>query len=175
MKWYLIPSLLFLCLPAKSQAKLNFGIEIDALPYITGGWFAAGWAGKDVWRVRMLATSVHKPDWSTKKGFYNHDILSYAIVIDRFMQADWKGWWAGGGLVYWKSNISADQSKASFSNYLFNGSLGCNFKIGRHFYLSPWAGLSFKMAGDTDVPVGTKTYNLPSINPEASLKAGFIF
>ncbi|MBK9489386.1 MAG: hypothetical protein IPO07_11805 [Haliscomenobacter sp.] len=44
-----------------------------------------------------------------------------------------------------------------------------------HLYLSPWAGLSIRVAGDTDVPVDNKRFTLPLFNPEASLKVGLYF
>ena len=66
-----------------------------------------GWV-KGLWRVRALTAYVKKPDWSTKNGFANHQIHAYAFVVDRFLKKDWKGWWAGTGLVYWNSSIQAD-------------------------------------------------------------------
>jgi hypothetical protein len=164
-------------LSAQKISKWNIGIEIDALPYITGGHFAAGWVGKDKWRCRALMADVHKPDWFTTDGFRNHHIRAYALVIERFLFSGWKGWWIGGGPVYWKSEIQSDAllQKATFTNYLINGSLGYNFILFKNVYLSPWAGLSLKVAGDKNIPIDTKIYNLPLLNPEMSLKAGIFF
>lgn len=157
--------------------KLQAGVELDVLPYATGGYFGAGWLGKDVWRLRALTAFVKKPDWSTKKGFANHQIEAYAVVLDRFLKKGFTGWWGGAGLVYWHSTIQSDAKlqTASFNNVLVNGSLGYHFALNKRLYLSPWASLNFKIAGDNNVLVDTKTYNLPTINPEASLKFGYIF
>lgn len=158
-------------------SKINVGVEIDALPYITGGYFGALWLGKNHWRVRALTASVNKPDWSINKDFSNNLVDAYALVVDRFFKKNWTGWWLGGGLVYWKSEIQtkANLQKAKFQNTLLNGSLGYNLKINKHLYLSPWAAMSFKVAGDKNTPVDNLKYTLPVLNPEASLKLGVWF
>jgi hypothetical protein len=178
---YLI--LIFVCFDCKIHAqtieskKLDAGLELDVLPYATGGYFGAAWMGKGLWRVRALTAYVKKPDWSTKTGFANHQIHAYALVVDRFLKKDWKGWWAGAGLVYWNSSIQADTktNTATFNNLLANGSVGYHFTLNKHFYLSPWASLNFKIAGDKNISVDNKSYSLPLINPEASLKFGCRF
>lgn len=174
--------LLFYCsTTALSQQKVpqrfHAGIEIDALPYATGGWFAAAWAGKNQWRVRFLSASVYKPGFTTRKGFTNHHIRAYAVLADYSIRKEWKGIWMGGGLVLWNSHIQTDAriQTASFTNYLLNGSAGYNVKLHKNIYMSPWAGLSIRAAGDKDVAVDNKKYTLPLLNPEASLKLGFWF
>ena len=156
---------------------VSFGSEIDALPYATGGYFGALFLGKNHWRVRALSANVHKPDWTTKKGFNHHEILAFALVVDLFQAQNWRKWWIGAGPVLWNSKIRAEGSNtiASFSNLLLNGSIGYNFGLVRNIYLSPWAGLSLKVAGDKDIVVQNKIYNLPFLNPEMSLKLGFHF
>jgi hypothetical protein len=158
-------------------SKWNFGLELDALPYATGGYFGAGWVGKNKWRVRVLLADVNKPDFTTKDGFTNHHIKAYAVILDRFLKDNWKGWWIGGGPVYWKSNIQSDSSNATknFDNLLLNGSLGYNFTIYKNIYISPWAGLSLKVAGNDEFILDNKEYNLPLLNPEASIKFGLYF
>ena len=160
-----------------TRKRINIGAEVDVLPYATGGWFIGGWLGEGKWRLRTLATVVNKPDFTTTAGFTNHRITSIVLLADRFLKPGWKGWWAGGGFVYWASSIQTDlkQETANFQNYLVNGSLGYNIKLGRHIYLSPWAGLSVRIGGDKDVPVDQRTYTLPLLNPEASVKFGVWF
>jgi len=84
---------------------------------------------------------------------------------------------AGSGLVYWKSSIQTDarNQTAEFNHFLLNGSVGYHVSLGQHFYLSPWGSLNLKIAGTNNVSVDTKTYSLPLINPEASLKFGYYF
>ena len=157
--------------------KLNAGVELDVLPYITGGYFAAAWVGKDHIRVRTLTANVNKPDLFVKEGFTNNKVTAYALLGDYFLKEGWKGWWTGTGVVYWKSSIQTDAklSTAHFENWFLNGSLGYNFKLGRKFYVGPWAGLHIKIAGDKNVPVDNKTYTPPLFNPEASVKLGAYF
>ena len=97
--------------------------------------------------------------------------------MDLFQVQNWGKWWIRAGPVLWNSKIRAEGSNtiASFSNLLLNGSIGYNFGLVRNIYLSPWAGLSLKVAGDKDIIVQNKTYNLPFLNPEMSLKLGFHF
>jgi hypothetical protein len=179
-------SLLFLllfacCLPGQAQqsdaSNTQIGIELDALPYITGGYFAAAWVGKDHWRLRALTAGVNKPDWVTEKGFTNHHVTAYALVVDYFLKPEYQGWWIAGGPVYWKSTIQTDAKLQTthFDNLLLNGSLGYNWKFFHRFYLSPWAGMSIRVSGDKGIPVDSKTFTLPLFNPEASLKLGFYF
>ncbi|HQR94726.1 MAG TPA: hypothetical protein PLZ97_15345, partial [Sediminibacterium sp.] len=107
-KIYLVLALFCLGINAEAQSnqskKLEGGLELDVLPFATGGYFGAAWMGKDLWRVRALTAFVKKPDWSTKSGFSNHQITAYALVVDLFLKKDWKGWWIGAGLVYWNSS-----------------------------------------------------------------------
>lgn len=179
--------LLFVIFSMQSQAqstngtytntKWNFGVELDILPYVTGGYFGAGWIGKDKWRGRVLFADVNKPNFVTKDGFSDHHIKAYAAILDRFLKDSWKGWWIGGGPVYWKSDIQSDSSNATqnFDSFLLNGSLGYNFTISKNFYVSPWAGLSLKIGGNDEFVLDNKEYNLPLLNPEASVKFGFYF
>jgi hypothetical protein len=161
----------------QTSNKLNFGLELDVLPYATGGYFGAGWIGKNKWRTRALLADVYKPDFTTKEGFADHHVKAYAVVLDRFLKDNWKGWWIGAGPVYWKSNIQSDSSNATknFDNFLLNGSLGYNFTLYKNIYISPWAGLSLKVSGNDEFVLDNKEYNLPLLNPEASIKFGIYF
>lgn len=161
----------------KETPTIQLGLEIDALPYLTGGYFAAAWVGQGHWRARVLHASVHKPDWTTTKGFTQHHINAYAALIDFFPKEGWRSWWIGAGPVYWRSNIQSDAriQKIYFENVLLNGSIGYNFKLGKKVYLSPWAGMSLRVAGDKEVPVDHLFYTLPLFNPEASIKLGLSF
>jgi hypothetical protein len=160
-----------------STKHFKVGAELDVLPYATGGYFAALWVGKNKTRIRVLTASVNKPDWAINKNYRNHHINAYAIVADRFLKTHWNGWWISGGIVYWKSSIQTNAllQTSNFENFLLNGSIGYNWKFYRQFYLSPWAGISFRTAGDKNVPVDNKQFTLPFINPEASLKIGWHF
>jgi|APLak6261660806_1056025.scaffolds.fasta_scaffold10780_2 hypothetical protein len=161
----------------QTSNKLNFGLELDVLPYATGGYFGAGWIGKNKWRTRVLLADVNKPEFTTKDGFTNHHVKAYVVLLDCFLKDNWKGWWIGAGPVYWKSNIQSDNSNVTknFDNFLLNGSLGYNFTVYKNIYISPWAGLSLKVSGNDEFVLDNKEYNLPLLNPEASVKFGIYF
>lgn len=162
------------CYSQKSSSRINAGIEQDLLPYGTGGYFAGLWAGKNHIRGRALIARVHKPDFITKKGFTNNNVTAYALLADYFLKENWKGWWAGSGIVYWKSSIQSDKKANvyNYENWLLNGSIGYNYKIYKNFYVSPWAGMSIRAAGDKSVIVEDKTFTPPLLNPEISVKLG---
>jgi hypothetical protein len=157
--------------------KWNFGLEQDLLPYATGGYFFAAWAGKNHIRTRALTARVHKPGFAVEDGFTNNDVTAYALTIDYFLKQNWKGWWIATGMVYWKSTIQTETktSTAYFTNWLLNGSIGYNITLYKHLYISPWAGLNFLVGGDDEVPVDGKLYTPPLFNPEASVKLGIYF
>ena len=162
---------------AQAPAHFTVGIEQDALPYLRGGYFAGVWAGKGHVRGRALLARVHKPDFVLPDGFTNNRTTAYAVLADYFLQQDWKGWWIGGGLVYWDNSIQTDRKimTANYNNTLLNGSIGYNWKFYRHFYLSPWAGLSLRIGGAQKLTVDNQHFTPPLLNPEASLKLGWHF
>ena len=160
-----------------TETKWNFGIEQDLLPYVTGGYFAAAWIGKDHVRVRALTAKVYKPDFVVKDGYTNNNTTAYAVTIDYFLKKQWKGWWIAAGGVYWKNSIQTiqQQETARFESWLLNGSMGYNFTLYKHLYVSPWAGLNLKVAGDNKVMVDNTTYTPPTLYAEASVKFGIYF
>jgi hypothetical protein len=157
--------------------KITIGIEQDLLPYATGGYFAGFWVGKNHLRTRALMARVHKPDFIIEKGFTNNRVTAYALTLDYFLKERWNGWWAGAGVVNWKSSIQTDlrASTANYNNWLLNGSIGYNIKLYKHFYISPWAGMHIRVAGDKVVEVDHQTFTPPLLNPEASVKVGYYF
>jgi hypothetical protein len=181
-RWLLFIGLLcFLQVHAQNKSDTatgdwQAGLELDVLPFALGGYFGASWIGKDQVRLRLLSAKVNKPDFTTNSAFTHHQLNAYALVADYFLKPGWNGWWVGAGPVYWQSTIISKSSgtQASFFNWLFNGSVGYHYRIKKRIYISPWAGLSFRFAGKKNVPVGTERYTLPLINPEVSVKFGFV-
>lgn len=161
----------------QSNSGVSVGLEQDILPYITGGYYANVWAGKNHLRARALVARARKPDFIIPDAFTNNKITAYALVGDYFPRLEWKGPWISGGLVRWNSSIqTVDQMfKVSFSNWLVNGSVGYNWKLAPHFYLSAWMGCHLLIAGPTTINVGPERYNAPHLNPEASIKVGWYF
>jgi len=161
-----------------AQNKTEFGLEQDFLPYATGGYYFGAWAGKSHLRGRFLtAQHVTKPSVIVPSGFTNNTVNAYALVCDYFLKTGWKGWWISGGLVLWNSSIQSDLkiNTAHYDNILLNGSIGYSWKFGDHFYVSPWAGLHIRVGGAQTVNVDGSSFTTPVLNPEASLKIGWIF
>jgi len=169
--------LLHFSMTAQAQQKAKVGMELDVLPYVTGGYFGAVWIGKEHLRARALYAYVHMPDFVTPDGFSNNTIRSFALLGDYFLKKEQVGFWVGGGLVFWDGTIQTDLhlEEASYHSFLINGSMGYAWPLNAHFYLSPWAGLSLRTGGDQQVSVDGETFKPRLINPEASLKVGFVF
>src|SRR6186713_132427 len=123
VKFILLAILGFISLVALAQEpgirKMNVGIEQDILPYDTGGYFAGVWARKGHIRVRAITARVNKPDFIILNWFSNNKVTAFALLGDYFLKENWKGWWIGTGLVYWKSSIQADEKvhTADFENW----------------------------------------------------------
>mgnify|MGYP001402598041 CR=1 FL=1 len=162
---------------APAQERVRAGLELDVLPYITGGYFGAIWAGKGHVRGRALFAKVNMPEFIVPDGFRNNTIRSYALVGDYFMKADQTGVWISGGFVLWDGKIQTDQEleTASYRSFLINGSLGYALNLSPKFYLSPWAGLSLRVGGDQNIMADGQNYDPPFLNPELSLKLGYRF
>jgi hypothetical protein len=164
-------------LAQNNEKKLRICLEVDALPYVTGGNFAAITFGTDKIRLRALATKVYMPAFITPKEFKENTIQSYAILVDYFLKNCDKGFWIGGGLVKWNGNIKEKTSNQAvdYESLLLNGSFGYHIPLSEHLYLSPWAGMSLRIGGSKNIQVMGKTFSPALLNPEASIKIGFQF
>lgn len=159
------------------QEGITYGIETDVLPFALSGYIGAAWIGKGHFRMRALHASVKMPSITVPDEFTNNRIRSTAILLDYFPAEGFRGWWAGGGYVFWDGSIqTADRSaRSDYKTHLLNGSLGYQFPFGDHFYLSPWGGLSIRVAGEKEIPVGEESFEPSLLNPELSLKLGWEF
>lgn len=160
-----------------AQKTVSAGVELDVLPYLTGGYFGAVWVAKGHVRTRALYTKVNMPDFIVQDGFTNNTIRSFALVGDYFLNEEQTGLWFGGGMVLWDGEIQSDLQleTASYKNYLLNGSIGYVWDLGKKIYLSPWAGLSVRVGGDKTVAVDDAIFKPRWLNPEMSLKLGYRF
>lgn len=172
-----------LCLAAASLPVTSFGqnkawaigLEQDFLPYATGGYYAAAWAGKSHMRVRALVAHVNKPSFTVPDGFTNNTVTAMAIVGDYFLKTSFEGWYISAGIVKWNSSIQSNLrlSTSNYENTLINGSIGYNWKFYKNFYLSPWAGLHLRVGGAEKVYADGTSFNTPPITPEASIRVGW--
>jgi hypothetical protein len=158
----------------------KFGSEADALPYLLKGYYGSAFAGRDEWRVRAIASRSTMPSFLVASGFTEKRSDAYALIGDLFYGSKRKmqeGLWAGGGAEYWQSRIRADGSPvfAHYDNVMLTAGGGYVWKFSRRFYLNPWSGGHFAVAGSRKILVGGKTYKQPVFTPELSVKVGFTF
>jgi hypothetical protein len=166
----------------KIYTNYFIGLEIDVLPYILGGYFGAITIGRDNVSLRLLtARNATKPDFIIPSEFTNNKLDAYAALIDyRVNPINLRknyNIWLSAGLVRWNSSIENKQDHAisNYSNTLFSMGITYEYYLGFNFYVSPWVGMHIRVAGESEIQVGNKTYNVPLFNPEASIKFGYNF
>lgn len=159
----------------QKSGQLNYGSELDALPYLTGGYYLSGWIGKNNLRIRGIVASVNIPEFAVKTGFEDNKLKAYALVLDYFPGNNYAGIWYGGGIEQWDSEIKAknENSISSYNNLVLTAGGGYIWFFNQYFYLNPWAAVHGIIDGDRKVPVGSKTFKPEKISAEISLKIGF--
>ena len=164
---------------SKKYKRLTVGFEIDALPYITGGYYFSAWLGfkKQQQRLRPVYAKVNVPEFMyDTEAFDRNTIWVYAIVVDYFFKPDFKGFWIGTGIEYWDGEIEDKFSEtAKYNNWIFTLGTGYVWKFWDNLYINPWVAAHVRIAGDEEVPVGSYTFLTPFITPEISLKLGWNF
>ncbi|NMH88701.1 hypothetical protein [Flavivirga algicola] len=161
----------------QSVKDISVGFELDALPYITGGYYGSVWVGHNHFRYRAVIAKVETPDFIIKDGFTNNEIKAYAAIVDYFFKSDLEGWWIGTGLEYWDSKIQTDAklNTSEYNNTVFTIGGGYVWKFYKNFYLNPWLAGHLRIAGDKDVIVDGSTFETQLFTPEISLKIGWHF
>ena len=99
-----------------------------------------------------------------------------ALIIDRFKDYNFKGWWIGGGFEMWNNAITSkiDNNNYNFKNYVATAGAGYIFKVYKNFYVEPWGALHYVLNNAT-VTVGDTEYNTKKFQGEVSLKIGWHF
>ena len=160
-----------------SLAEQNYGIELDALPWLTGGYYVSGWYAADKLRYRAVLTEINVPDSFVEDGYKDKQIRAYAVIMDYFPSVSRKGVWYGAGLEYWQTSIAneSDNAQAEYDNTVFTVGLGYVWQITESVYLNPWAALHLIVGGEQDITVGNRRYHQGSLTPSASIKLGWQF
>ena len=156
---------------------VTIGFELDALPFITGGYYGSVWVGHNRFRYRAIVTRLNAPDFYVASGFTRNKINAYTLIADYFFKPHFEKWWVGAGIEYWDCSIQADTKiqTATYQNTIFTLGGGYVWKFYRNFYLNPWVGGHLRLAGDQNVAVDAKTYKPALLSPEASVKLGWHF
>jgi len=159
------------------KSSYKFGLELDALPYITGGYYASAWIGEGRIRLRAVYSKVYQPKFVLPDGFKENKMSAYTFLADYFFQDNFRGPWAGAGFELWRNNVTSNAGsvKGSFNTYVFTVGGGYVWYFSKHFYLNPWAAGHLRLDSNSDVKIGQADYKTPRILGEASLKLGFVF
>ncbi len=159
--------------------KINYGIELDALPYIYSGYYGSVWLKVDNFRIRPVITKLTQPEFVAKDGFKNLNTKAYALIIDYFFsdKEELKGFWAGAGFEYWDNDVTEkiSNNKQDYQNYYFTVGGGYVLNIWEGLYLNPWVAVHAKIGGKSELKFEEKNYGISSIVPEASVKLGWRF
>jgi hypothetical protein len=160
--------------PASSAA---FGLELDALPYISGGYYGSVWYGFDHFRIRGVVTKTSVPEFILPEDYKNNRLKVFAFIVDYFPQLEFQGWWIGSGIEKWNATIEhEDESVApSYSNTVFTIGGGYVWKFHKNFYLNPWGAAHVIITGAKEVAVGVHIYKPAVFTGEVSLKVGWHF
>jgi hypothetical protein len=167
-------------LEGPTTAKWSFGSEIDALPFVSKGYYGSGFVGHNGWRFRDVVARSTVPSFMVSDGFKDKRTDAYALLADRFVGAKrqkLEGLWVGGGAEYWRNRIRTEDTTAyaNYHDFMLTAGAGYVWKFSKHFYLNPWVAGHVAIAGERSILVSGKTYKQPVFTPEGSIKLGFTF
>ena len=160
-----------------TTCNVAVGFELDALPYITGGYYGSAWVGYKHMRYRAIVTKINTPEFVLQDGFTNNKIQAYTVIADYFFKPNFEKFWVGAGIEYWDGNIQSDAklSTEKYKNWIFTVGGGYVWKFYKNFYVNPWAAAHIRIAGDTKVTVDGKEFKPALFTPEFSVKIGWCF
>ena len=166
--------------PPQSKVYTAIGFEVDALPYVMGGYHGSVWVGSGQIRGRGIVARSTIPEFFVKNGFEDNEIQVFALIGDYFIQgSDFKESWIGVGVEYWDGRVTSKstQESADYVSYVITAGFGYVWKFYKNFYLNPWLGFHVVAAGDREVTVGatTEKFSNPPVLPEVSVKLGWYF
>jgi hypothetical protein len=157
--------------------KAVIGFELDALPYITGGYYGSVWTGFNQFRLRGVISEVNVPSFATENNFKKNKIKAYALIVDYFISKDFRGYWLGTGFEYWDSSIknNTETATAEYKNTVFTIGGGYVWYFYKDFYLNPWLAGHYIISGDKEITVGSSIFKPKEFTAEVSIKAGWHF
>ena len=164
----------------RSDATLRAGVELDALPFVTGGYYASAWAGRDGFRLRGVFTQFNAPEFMIPEGFEEQKTNAYTILLDYFPSVghnEFEKWWIGGGLEYWDSRVmnSAEQSVGAYEQLMLTVGTGYVWRLWGNLYINPWAAMHLALFGSDELRIGGAAFKPDDFLYEASIKLGWYF
>lgn len=164
----------------KECSKIYFGLELDALPYISGGYYGSVWGKIDNFRIRPVITELTQPEFVVDNNYKELKTKAYALLVDYVFSTDGNidnKFWVGTGIEYWDNSIMEKSSgiKKSFANFYYTLGGGYIYKFWNNFYINPWIAFHVKIAGDSKVNFVNNNYSPSAFVPEGSIKIGYEF
>lgn len=166
-------------LPSQSDTShLTLGTELDALPFITGGYYFSLIGGYEHFRLRAVLSFVYPPGFAyDSERFAHFRLQADAAIIDYFFKPDLSGFWVGAGIERWIASIDSANvnSSGNFMEWVATIGVGYVWYFYENFYINPWIAGHLRVAGDSQSTVGTQIYSVNTIQGEGSVKIGWHF
>lgn len=159
------------------QSTLQWATEVDLLPVATGGWYTSLAAGRDVWRLRVVAASVKVPDRFAPEGWEKAQTRAQALLVDRFFRPGFTGPWVGAGIERWDEDLKWTQGpeRVRLKSLQATFGVGWAIPIGRGFYANPWLAVHQRIGGDRSMAIPLAECRPRSLQAEISVKIGYLF
>ncbi|BDU74154.1 hypothetical protein [Mesoterricola silvestris] len=172
----LVPGL-FLGAETPAPGPTRWATEVDVLPVATGGWYASVAAGRDVWRLRLVAAEVHLPDRFAPAGWEKARTRAQALLVDRFFRAGFAGPWIGGGLERWDEDLKGARGpeRVRLESLQATFGMGWVVPLGRGFQVNPWVAVHRRIGGDRAVSSSQGECRPKALQAEVSVKIGYLF
>ena len=159
---------------------ISAGFELNAIPYFSGGYYAAFWLSYNEFRLRFIRARTSPPGFVINDGFKDLRIDTYALYFDFFPSGyKWRleGLRAGAGFEYWDNEAvnSADNAKGKFKTYMFSLDVGYMWFVWKEIYLNPLFATHLRIGGDRETVIGNASYSSQYFVPEISVNIGWHF
>lgn len=161
---------------ATAYHPLDFGLEQDPTPYLTGGYIFTAWMGMQYTRAKFSYAKVNQPEFMLKKDILSEEIKATQLSIEFFFKEDFKGLWLGPGVGFWWNRVQTSAGLLhDYPSVLFSVVGGYQIYLFKGFYISPYFAGHLRLTGVRDVEVGSLEYRPHLLLPELSLKVGYKF
>ena len=160
------------------ERPFSVGLQMDALPFILGGYDMAAWVGKDKFRILGYLQSLNTPEVLLRDGFVNGEVeISYGFAVDYFLEKKFKGLWFSNGLGYWRGTIGHESEfvTGEIENVFYSFGLGYSFLLGKGFYLSSKLSANVIISGDKEIRVGSRPFFLDDAIPDLAVEFGWAY
>lgn len=167
--------MLIFSLPLPAQS-VRWGAELDALPFLSGGYYGSVIAGYDQWQVRAVLTRTTLPDFATSDLIKSHRLDAMALIGDYFFDSTATGWWVGSGVEWWSNRLEPESGGTrSFDQWVLTLGGGYTWEFTSWLYVNPWAALHLPVSGTSPVQVGSVRHEPQAVVVSGSVKVGLRF